>query len=132
MTNKGEQVNMRPTPSDLPTPIALLILALTLRLGYLAVVWTGPLGNADSEAYKALAVSLWHGGPYQAQESAGPGGFPTDLQRPPGYPVFLALVNAPRAVSNRRTSIVQCVAGARLLAFLALMCKFVAKPSCAV
>src|SRR5260370_1290616 len=92
MTNKGAQVNLRPTPSHFPTPIALLILALTLRLGYLAVVWTGPLGNADSEAYKALAVSLWHGGPYQAQESAGPGGFPTDLQRPPGYPRFLALV----------------------------------------
>ena len=129
MTNKGAQVNMRPTPSHFSTPIALLILALTLRLGYLAVVWTGPLGNADSEAYKALAVSLSHGGPYQAQESAGPGGFPTDLQRPPGYPAFLALVNAPRVVSNRRTSIVQCVAGAVFVAFLAFMCKLIANPS---
>src|SRR5260370_2645844 len=129
MTNKGEQVNMRPTPSDLPTPIALLILALTLGIGYLAVVWTGPLGNADSEAYKALAVSLWHGGAYQAQESAGPGGFPTDLQRPPGYPAFLALVNAPRVVSNRRTSIVQCVARALLLSFLPLLYKLIANPS---
>src|SRR5260370_26276064 len=123
MTNKGAQVNMRPTPSHFPTPSALLILALTLRLGYLAVVWTGPLGNADSEAYKALAVSLWHGGPYQAQESAGPGGFPTDLQRPPGYPAFLALVNAPRGVSNRGTSIAPSVPGAGLGAFLARLCK---------
>ena len=35
----------------------LVVLALALRLGYLAVVRTGLLGNADSAAYKALAVS---------------------------------------------------------------------------
>ncbi len=49
---------------------------------------------------------LSHGGPYQAQEGAGPGGFPTDLQRTPGYPAFLALVNAPRGISSPRTSVV--------------------------
>jgi hypothetical protein len=85
---------MQFTMSHFRASTALLLFALALRLGYLAMVWAGPLGNADSAAYKALAVSLSHGGPYQAHEGAGPGGFPTDLQRPPGYPAFLALVNA--------------------------------------
>jgi hypothetical protein len=36
----------------------LVVLALAPRLGYLALVWTGSLGNAHSEAYKTLAISL--------------------------------------------------------------------------
>jgi len=94
------------------------------------VVWTGPLGNADSAAYKALAVFLSHGGPYQAQEGgAGPGGFPTDLQRPPGYPAFLALVNAPGVISNRRTSVVQCLIGAAFVALLTFLGRLIASSS---
>ena len=98
-----------------------MVFALALHLGYLALGWTGPLGNADSAAYKALAVSLSHGGPYQAEESAGPGGFPTDLQRPPGYPAFLVLVNSQEVISNRRTSFIQCVLGAVVVVLLALL-----------
>jgi len=108
---------------------ALLLLALALRLGNLAMVWTGPLGNADSAAYKALAISISHRGPYQAQEGAGPGGFPTDLQRPPGYPAFLALVNAREVISNHRTSVVQCAAGAVFVALLAFLCRSIADSS---
>jgi hypothetical protein len=115
--------------TSLRTPIALLIFALALRLGYLAMVWTGPLGNADSAAYKALAISISHRGPYQAQEGAGPGGFPTDLQRPPGYPAFLALVNAPEVINNHRTSVVQCVVGAVFVALLAFLCRLIANSS---
>src|SRR5258708_3618515 len=115
--------------TSLRTPIALLVFAMTLRLGYLALVWTGPLGNADSAAYKALAVSLSHGGPYEAQESAGPGGFPTDLQRPPGYPAFLAVVSAPGVINNHRTSVVQCVAGAVFVALLAFLCTLITDSS---
>jgi 4-amino-4-deoxy-L-arabinose transferase-like glycosyltransferase len=106
------------------------VLALALRLGYLAVVWTGPLGNADSAAYESLAISLSHGGPYQAQEGgAGPGGFPTDLQRPPGYPAFLALVNASEVISTRRTAIVQCLIGAAFVALIAFFGRLIASAS---
>jgi 4-amino-4-deoxy-L-arabinose transferase-like glycosyltransferase len=108
----------------------LVVLALALRLGYLAVVWTGPLGNADSAAYESLAISLSHGGPYQAQEGgAGPGGFPTDLQRPPGYPAFLALVNASEVINNRRTAIVQCLIGAAFVALIAFLGRLIASAS---
>jgi hypothetical protein len=130
VTNQEPHLDMRFKISRFGAFSGLVVLALGLRLGYLAVVWTGPLGNADSAAYKALAVSLSHGGPYQAQEgSAGPGGFPTDLQRPPGYPAFLALVNAPGVISNRRTSLVQCAAGAVFVALLALLCRLIANSS---
>jgi 4-amino-4-deoxy-L-arabinose transferase-like glycosyltransferase len=129
--NKAGQIPMR-FATSLRTPIALLVFALALRLGYLALVWTGPLGNADSAAYKALAVSLSHGGPYEAQEGAGPGGFPTDLQRPPGYPAFLAVVNAHGVVSNYRTSVIQCVAGAVFVALLTFLCSLITDSSVGV
>ena len=101
-------------------PAALLFaLALALRLSYLALAWNGPLGNADSAAYRDLALSLAHKQPYHADQSAGPGGFPTDLQRPPGYPVFLAAVNSRETISYRRTAVIQCALGA-LFVFLAV------------
>src|ERR1035437_4764087 len=82
-----------PTGSSWRICLLLFLLALGLRLGYAALVWSGPLGNADSPAYEDLAVKIISSKTYQTNESGGPGGFPPDLQRPPGYPAYLAAVN---------------------------------------
>lgn len=101
----------------------VFVLALSLRLGYQAFVWHGPLGNADTPTYQDLAAEISHGQPYYTDQRAGPGGFPADLQRPPGYPAFLAGVDftSPDANSTGRgrTSIVQCFVGAAFAAVLA-------------
>lgn len=91
-------------------------LALGLRLGWEALVWAGPLGNADSAAYEDLATKILHSEPYQTNQSAGPGGFPSDLQRPPGYPTFLAALAFPAergsGSSRHRITLAQCIIGA--------------------
>jgi hypothetical protein len=58
VTNKEPHLNMRFKISRSCAFSGLVVMALALRLGYLAVVWTEPLGNAHSEAYKTLAISL--------------------------------------------------------------------------
>lgn len=99
----------------------LFLLALSLRVGYLGLVWRGPLGNADSPAYAALATTISDRSPYQVYANAGPGGFPADLQRPPGYPAFLSLVNPAGKISRHRTAVVQCVIGALFVVVVAVM-----------
>jgi hypothetical protein len=102
---------------------AIFTLALGLRLGYEAFVWNGTLGNADTPTYQDLAAKIVLGEPYYTNQRAGPGGFPADLQRPPGYPAFLAAINFnasdANSISRLRTSIVQGIVGAAFAASLA-------------
>lgn len=106
-----------------PAYLAVFLLALGLRLGYEAFVWNGPLGNADSAAYEDLAVKIARLQPYQTEHSAGPGGFPSDMQRTPGYPAFLAVIDFPygaeTGMSKHRISVVQCILGAAFASWLA-------------
>lgn len=112
--------------------VAVFVLALGLRLTYEAFVWNGPLGNADSAAYEDLAVKILRHQPYQTDQSAGPGGFPSDLQRPPGYPVFLAAVNihaaTTNAMSKHRSSLAQCILGAAFATVLAWLAATLTSP----
>lgn len=112
--------------------VAVFVLALGLRLTYEAFVWNGPLGNADSAAYEDLAVKILRHQPYQTNQSAGPGGFPSDLQRPPGYPVFLAAVNihaaTANAMSKHRSSLAQCILGAAFATVLAWLAATLTSP----
>ena len=103
-----------------PAYLGIFLVALGLRLGYEALVGNAALENADSPAYEDLATKIALLQPYQTERSAGPGGFPPDLQRPPGYPAFLAAINLPaRTVSRHWTSIAQCFISAAFATVLA-------------
>src|ERR1700720_1645349 len=65
--------------------LAVFLVGLGVRVLYLNAARSGPLGNPDSPAYEDLAGALKDHGPYSTQYSGGPGGFPADLQRTPGY-----------------------------------------------
>jgi hypothetical protein len=122
-----------PTGSSWRICLLLFLLALGLRLGYTALVWSGPLGNADSAAYEDLAAKIISSQAYQTNESAGPGGFPADLQRPPGYPAYLVAVNYQResglANNRHRTALVQCVTGAAFALLLAIFVSALSSPT---
>ena len=122
-----------PTGSSWRICLLLFLLALGLRLGYAALVWSGPLGNADSPAYEDLAVKIISSKTYQTNESGGPGGFPPDLQRPPGYPAYLAAVNylggSSLSNSRHRTSLVQCGMGAAFALVLAILVAALSSPT---
>jgi len=101
--------------------LLLFLVALLLRLGYFFVVHNGPLGNGDSLVYEDLAHKLLSHQPYATSMSAAPGGFPADLQRPPGYPVFLATVDALLGPTRLHTALVQSLLSAVFAVMLAVM-----------
>lgn len=120
----------------------LFVFALSLRFGYFAAVENGPLGNPDSPAYLDLAGKITRGQPYQSDRGGGPG-FPTGLQRPPGYPAFLAfsgivtkslagaseLTPANASGTSRRSfAIAQCILGAMFAVLLAALTEIFAGP----
>jgi|SRR5271166_619847 len=101
--------------------LALFLFAILLRLGYFWVVRDGPLGNGDSAAYEDLAQKLLSHQSYSTTANTGPGGFPGDLQRPPGYPAFLAGVDVLLGPSRVHTALVQCVLSAAFAVALAVL-----------
>jgi hypothetical protein len=123
---------MRSLGHGWPAYFAVFLLALGLRLGYEIFVWNGPLGNADSAAYEDLAAKIIHQQPYQTDQSAGPGGFPSDMQRPPGYPALLAVINFPfgaeAGISKHRISIAQCILAAAFASWLAWLATSLTHP----
>lgn len=123
---------MRSSGRGWPAYVAVFALALGLRLGYEVFVWNGPLGNADSAAYEDLAAKIIHQQPYQTDQSAGPGGFPSDMQRPPGYPAFLAMINFPygtqAGISKHRISFAQCILAAAFASWLAWLTTILTNP----
>ena len=98
----------------------VFLLAIGLRLGYFVATSAGPLGNADSPAYQDLADSLLHHRTYQTRQPGGPPIFPADLERPPGYPIFLSLIGATTRSTRPNAAVFQCALGACLAALLAL------------
>lgn len=123
----------RSSASSWPAYIVIFMLALGLRLGYDSLVWSGALGNGDSAAYEDLGAKILHGQAYQTNQNAGPACFPPDLQRPPGYPIFLAALRLPfeatSASSRVQISIVQCFIGALFTVLLSwLVAKIVNPP----
>lgn len=104
--------------------LAIFVLALGVRLAYLNVAKAGPLGDDDSPAYQALGEAIKNGSYTSDAANANPGtpgGFPADLQRPPGYPVLLALQNPFGEITRFQTALVQSIVGALFAAFLALV-----------
>jgi len=101
--------------------LTLFFFSMLLRLGYLWTVRDGPLANGDSLAYEELAQKLLSHQPYSTTANTGPGGFPGDLQRPPGYPAFLAAVDLLLGPSRVHTALVQCVLSAAFAVVLAVL-----------
>ena len=105
--------------------LAIFLLALAVRFGYEALTWGGVLSNPDTPAYEDLAGRILNTQTYQSSEGAGPGGFPSDLQRPPGYPAYLAFVSiithSHSIVSRQSISLTQCFLGALFASVLALL-----------
>lgn len=85
----------------------IFLAALGFRLSYFVATRAGPLGNVDSKEYEDLAKKFTE---HQAYVGAvGIAGFPSDLQRPPGYPFFLASVRSIFGSGRARVAVVQCV-----------------------
>jgi 4-amino-4-deoxy-L-arabinose transferase-like glycosyltransferase len=96
------------TSTRLRAAAAVTVLALLTRLGYFLVIRGGSLTAPDSVDYLSLAARLAHDGRY-----ASPGAiFPADLNRPPGYPVLLALTNVLAHISLQRVALIQILLGA--------------------
>src|SRR5574341_1374826 len=100
----------------------IFLVAVGTRLFYFQVARPGTFANPDTPGYVALAESLNVAFSYSTDSSAGaPGGFPTDLVRPPGYPVFLSLINPSSKVDYVWTALVQSILGGLFSVVLALL-----------
>jgi 4-amino-4-deoxy-L-arabinose transferase-like glycosyltransferase len=78
--------------------LALVGLAITLRLGFAFGYWTGQPLTRDEREYLSLARGLASGPGFVYDAVAREGGV-DPFGRAPGYPAFLALVGAGRAVT---------------------------------
>ena len=96
----------------------ILFAALGFRLLYFGAARAGPLGNIDSAEYEDLASRFTEHRAYVG--GIGIGGFPSDLQRPPGYPYFLAWVRSRFGIGRTRVAVVQCVLDTLFVALLAM------------
>jgi hypothetical protein len=103
--------------------LLVFLVAFGVRLAYFAAVHRGPLGNDDSAEYEDLASRIIHHQTYQ-RATAAPGGFPGDLQRPPGYPMFVALVAKLAGRGRAKVAIAQVVLNAGLALVVALFVGF--------
>ena len=90
--------------------VAVALLALIVRLVYFLIVRHGALIEHDSSDFIRLTAQLAHG--RYSVPGAFSGGFPLDLNRPPGYPAFLLAANGGGHVSAQRTALVQVFLGA--------------------
>jgi Dolichyl-phosphate-mannose-protein mannosyltransferase len=109
--------------------LIVFFVALGLRLGYLLLIRGGPLGNADSPAYEDLGQKLLNYQSYMTSQAGGLGVFPTDLERPPGYPFFLSLIDRLIGPSRQHTAAIQCLLNALLAVALAVFVTFVTNKS---
>ncbi len=95
--------------SLLTKAIIILIIALSIRFGYLYFVSLNALETADSHEYEALAESIINNQSYFTRLSSSPGSFLADLQRPLGYPLFLALITIDGNVNKLHVAIAQSI-----------------------
>jgi hypothetical protein len=102
--------------------ILVFAVAAGTRLAFLYFAASGTFGNPDTVAYQGLADSLLSNWTYATDKAAGPpGGFPADLQRPPGYPFFLYLINPSSGVNRAWVAFIQSMLGGVFAAFLAII-----------
>jgi len=102
--------------------ILVFAAAAGTRLAFLYFAASGTFSNPDTDGYQGLADSLLSNWTYATDKAAGaPGGFPADLQRPPGYPFFLYLINPSSGVNRAWVAFVQSMLGGVFAAFLAIM-----------
>ena len=106
--------------------ILALILVFTAsagtRLAFLYFAASGTYGNSDTAGYQGLADSLLSSWKYTTEQPSGaPGAFPADLQRPPGYPFFLYLINPSSGVNRAWVAAVQSMLGGFFAVFLTIV-----------
>jgi hypothetical protein len=102
--------------------ILVFIAAAGTRLAFLHFAASGTLSNPDTAGYQGLADSLLSNWTYATDKAAGaPGGYPADLQRPPGYPFFLYLISPSSGVNRAWVAFVQSMLGGVFAVFLAVM-----------
>ncbi len=111
MRDEGQSLSIRAL-------FLILAVALGFRLGYLLLVANGPLENTDSPTYETLALRLSQHESYATGMEAG---FSSDLLRPPGYPLFLSLINRAHSISHIWTATVQSIMSACFAVVLAIL-----------
>lgn len=102
--------------------ILVFLAAAGTRLAFLHFAASGTFSNPDTSGYQGLADSLLSDWTYASDKAAGaPGGFPADLQRPPGYPSFLYLISPSSGVNRAWVAFIQSMLGGVFAVFLAVM-----------
>ncbi len=99
---------MRRLAPDWRNALGVAGIALLVRLAYFLIARGGSLTAPDSTDYLHLSERLVSGGGY-----ASSGGiFPADLNRPPGYPVFMAIASGWHHISLDQVALIQVLLGA--------------------
>lgn len=98
--------------------LGIFLLALVIKLAYFSLITPTSLISPDSHSYQSLAEGILTGQPYGSISEPVQGGFPADLQRPPGYPLFIYLVSTGKQVSSSQVAIFQIILSSLLAAAL--------------
>lgn len=98
--------------------LGVLLLSLSIKLFYLSAISVSSLMSPDSPAYQSLAEGILTGQSYGSISEPVQGGFPADLQRPPGYPLFIYLVTTGKRVSSFQVAVIQIILSSLLAAAL--------------
>lgn len=91
------------------------------RMAYLKAIPNDRLTATDSVAYEQLAQTIKNNTPYNSSAVGGPGGFPADLNRPPGYPFFLTIINNGDTASRYKAALAQVILGSLFASILFLL-----------
>ncbi|HEX5083208.1 MAG TPA: glycosyltransferase family 39 protein [Blastocatellia bacterium] len=102
-----------------PALILVFVAAAGTRLAFLHFAGAGNLTPPGD--YHGLSNSLLANWTYVDKSIPAQFGFPTDLQRPPGYPFFLYLINPSSGVNPARVAFIQSILGGIFAVFLAMM-----------
>ena len=104
--------------SILAKSVGIFLLALIIKLAYFSLITPASLISPDSHAYQSLAEGILKRQIYGSISEPVQGGFPADLQRPPGYPLFIYLVSTEKQISSFQVAVVQIILSSLLAAAL--------------
>lgn len=99
----------------------VFVCAFIPRMAYLNAIPDDRLTATDSAAYEQLAQTIKTDKSYNCSAIGGPGGFPADLNRPPGYPFFLAVINNGDTESRYKAAFTQVILGSLFSSILFLL-----------